>query len=127
MAKTKIDVDDGTMSMKFGDITAKFNIFDVMKHPIEDDSVFQIDLISELVDETYYELFSTDFQSLSDFDDTYTCDACIDTHFCSVCAEIKVTLHVDITSNSSIDTPLCTVLTGPLSNLLRQAQGINTL
>ncbi|PNX70752.1 hypothetical protein L195_g057708, partial [Trifolium pratense] len=33
-AKTKIDVDDGTMSMEFGDIVAKFNIFDAMKHPL---------------------------------------------------------------------------------------------
>ena len=39
-AKTKIDVDDGTMSMEFGDIVAKFNIFDAMKHPLEEHSVF---------------------------------------------------------------------------------------
>ncbi|KAI5408550.1 hypothetical protein KIW84_054410 [Lathyrus oleraceus] len=38
-AKTKIDVDDGTMSMEFGDIVTKFNIFDAMKHPLEEHSV----------------------------------------------------------------------------------------
>ncbi|XP_058732739.1 uncharacterized protein LOC131604308, partial [Vicia villosa] len=50
MAKTKVDVDDGTMSMEFGDIVAKFNIFDAMKHPVEEHLVFNIELISELVD-----------------------------------------------------------------------------
>ena len=56
-AKTKIDVDDGTMSMEFGDITAKFNTFDAMKHPLKENSVFHIELISELVDGNFSELF----------------------------------------------------------------------
>ncbi|XP_050916838.1 uncharacterized protein LOC127132019 [Lathyrus oleraceus] len=65
--KTKIDVDDGSMSMEFGDIIAKFNIFDAMKHPLEEHSVFRIELISELVDDTFSDLFSLDFSS--GFDD----------------------------------------------------------
>ncbi|CAJ2671830.1 unnamed protein product [Trifolium pratense] len=65
-AKTKIDVDDGTMSMEFGDIVAKFNIFDAMKHPLEEHSVFHIELISGLVDDTCSELFSIDFPSLAE-------------------------------------------------------------
>lgn len=60
-SKTKINVDDGTMSMKFGDITTKFNIFYVRKYPMEDNFVFQIDFLSELVDETYSDLFSAEF------------------------------------------------------------------
>ena len=71
--KTKIDVDDGTMSMEFGDIVAKFNIFYAMKHPLEEHSVFHIELISGLIDDTYSELFSIDFLSLSGFGDVYLC------------------------------------------------------
>ncbi|XP_045810925.1 uncharacterized protein LOC123905364 [Trifolium pratense] len=45
-ARTKVDVYDGTMSMEFGDIVAKFNIFDDMKHPVEEHSVFYMDLVT---------------------------------------------------------------------------------
>lgn len=44
-----------------------------------------------------------DFPSLSDFDETYTCDVCTDTHLCSVCAEIEAALQVDISSDISYD------------------------
>ncbi|XP_045797480.1 uncharacterized protein LOC123891616 [Trifolium pratense] len=44
-ARTKVDVYDGTMSMEFGDIVAKFNIFDE-KHPVEEHSVFYMDLVT---------------------------------------------------------------------------------
>lgn len=45
----------------------------------------------------------TDFPSLSNFDDTYTCDVCTDTHLCSVCVEIEAALHVDISYEISTD------------------------
>lgn len=107
--KTKINVDDRTMSMKFVDIIVKFNIFYAKKHLMEEHSIFQIDLLSELVDETYSKLFSADFPSLFDFDDTYTYDTSIDTHICSVYAKIEAAFQVDIISDSSIDTHLCIV------------------
>lgn len=91
----KIDVDGGTMSMKFGDIIAKFNIFDAMKHPLEENYVFYIKLLCELVDDTYYKLLSI-FPSISDFDDIYSCDACTNTRLCSIFAEIEVSLQVDV-------------------------------
>src|SRR3954471_11631512 len=94
-AKTKVDVDDGTMSMEFGDIVAKFNIFDAMKHPVEEHSVFNIELISELVDESYSELFAFDFPSLSDFDDDYSCPDCTNTNVCVLCADIDASLQPD--------------------------------
>ncbi|RDX90724.1 hypothetical protein CR513_27392, partial [Mucuna pruriens] len=50
-AKTKIDVHVGTLSMKFGDTLVQFNIFEALKHPTEDHSLFGIDLIDELVGE----------------------------------------------------------------------------
>lgn len=40
--KTKIDVDDGIMSMEFGDIISKFYIFYAMKHPMEERTLFFI-------------------------------------------------------------------------------------
>ncbi|RDY05090.1 hypothetical protein CR513_11102, partial [Mucuna pruriens] len=51
IAKTKIDVHVGTLSVEFGDTLVRFNIFEVMKHPTEDHSLFGIDLIDELVEE----------------------------------------------------------------------------
>ncbi|RDX93864.1 hypothetical protein CR513_23815, partial [Mucuna pruriens] len=50
-ARTKIDVHARTLSMEFGDTLVQFNIFEAMKHPIEDHSLFGIDLIDELVEE----------------------------------------------------------------------------
>ncbi|RDX68234.1 hypothetical protein CR513_52792, partial [Mucuna pruriens] len=50
-AKTKIDMHAGTLSMEFGDTLVQFNIFEAMKNPVEDTSLFGIDLIDELVKE----------------------------------------------------------------------------
>ncbi|RDY10037.1 hypothetical protein CR513_05502, partial [Mucuna pruriens] len=43
-ARTKIDVHAWTLLMKFGDTLVQFNIFEAMKHLIEDTSLFGIDL-----------------------------------------------------------------------------------
>ncbi|RDX76079.1 hypothetical protein CR513_43969, partial [Mucuna pruriens] len=51
-ARTKIDVHAGTLSMEFGDTLVLFNIFEAMKHPTEDHSLFGIDLIDELAVKT---------------------------------------------------------------------------
>jgi hypothetical protein len=67
-----------------------------MKHPSEEHSVFHIELMSELVDDTCSELFSVDFPSLSDFDDMYSCDDCTDNKLCVLCAEIDAALQGDI-------------------------------
>ncbi|RDX75908.1 hypothetical protein CR513_44161, partial [Mucuna pruriens] len=56
-ARTKIDVHVKTLSMEFGDTLVQFNIFEAMKHPTEDHSLFGIDLIDELVEE-YFQLDS---------------------------------------------------------------------
>ncbi|RDX97718.1 hypothetical protein CR513_19469, partial [Mucuna pruriens] len=47
-ARTKIDVHARMLSMEFGDTLVQFNIFEAMKHPTEDHSLFGIDLIDEL-------------------------------------------------------------------------------
>ncbi|RDX98467.1 hypothetical protein CR513_18599, partial [Mucuna pruriens] len=56
--RTKIDVHVGTLSMECGDTLLQFNIFEAMKHPTEDHSLFGIDLIDELVEE-YLQLYSS--------------------------------------------------------------------
>ncbi|RDY07908.1 Retrovirus-related Pol polyprotein from transposon 17.6, partial [Mucuna pruriens] len=50
-ARTKIDVHAGMLSMEFGDTLVQFNIFEAMKHPTEDHSLFGIDVLDELVEE----------------------------------------------------------------------------
>ncbi|RDX63840.1 hypothetical protein CR513_57676, partial [Mucuna pruriens] len=50
-ARKKIDIHVGTLSMEFVDTLVQFNIFEAMKHPTEDHSLFGIDLIDELVEE----------------------------------------------------------------------------
>ncbi|RDX68463.1 Retrovirus-related Pol polyprotein from transposon 17.6, partial [Mucuna pruriens] len=55
--RTKIDVHAETLSMEFGDTLVQFNIFEAMKHPTEDHSLFGIDVIKELVEE-YFQLHS---------------------------------------------------------------------
>ncbi|RDX93410.1 hypothetical protein CR513_24338, partial [Mucuna pruriens] len=52
-ARTKIGVHVGTLSMEFGDTLVQFNIFQAMKHPTEDHSLFDIDVIEELVEEYF--------------------------------------------------------------------------
>ncbi|KAJ9167536.1 hypothetical protein P3X46_022182 [Hevea brasiliensis] len=44
-AKTKINMDEGTLTMEFDGETVKFNIFDSMKYPADDHSVFSINVV----------------------------------------------------------------------------------
>ncbi|RDY02536.1 hypothetical protein CR513_14008, partial [Mucuna pruriens] len=61
-AKTKIDVHARTLTMEFGDTLVQFNIFKAMKHPMEDTSLFGIDLIDELLKEYMHaDIGSTEF------------------------------------------------------------------
>src|SRR3954466_7266660 len=69
---------------------------------LEEHSVFQIELLSENVDDTCTGLFPDDFPSLSGLDDVYSCDVCTDTKICSVCAEIEVALQVDILTTDEV-------------------------
>ncbi|RDY10331.1 hypothetical protein CR513_05162, partial [Mucuna pruriens] len=73
-ARTKIDVHAGTLSMEFGDTLVQFNIFEAMKHPIEDHSLFSIDAIEELVEE-YFQLsnHSEDMEASAGSTDPISC------------------------------------------------------
>ncbi|XP_061352702.1 uncharacterized protein LOC133297550 [Gastrolobium bilobum] len=95
-ARTKIDVHSGTLSMEFGDSIVHFNIFDAMKHPREEHSVFCVDVIDDVVEDisaTFLAEFSTDFDS--DF-----C-GCGDSRECIVCDEI--TSHLSGFNDALID------------------------
>ncbi|XP_057452083.1 uncharacterized protein LOC130743880 [Lotus japonicus] len=88
-ARTKIDVYDGTLTMEFGDIVVRINIFDAMKHPPEDYSVFHIDLLDELLDDMLDEhesdfLHDSDYPSLTE---SYTCHTCTATEMCDSCID----------------------------------------
>ncbi|KAJ9183080.1 hypothetical protein P3X46_006991 [Hevea brasiliensis] len=52
-AKTKIDVDDGTLTMEFDGETVKFNIFNAMKYPADDHSVFSIDVVDTFMQDVF--------------------------------------------------------------------------
>ncbi|RDY14413.1 hypothetical protein CR513_00517, partial [Mucuna pruriens] len=52
-ARTKIDVHAGTLSMEFGNTFVKFNIFEALKHPTKDHSIFSIDAIDGLVEDYF--------------------------------------------------------------------------
>ncbi|XP_057451823.1 uncharacterized protein LOC130743600 [Lotus japonicus] len=88
-ARTKIDVYAGTLTMEFGDIVVRINIFDAMKHPPEDYSVFHIDLLDELLDDMLDEhesdfLHDSDYPSLTG---SYTCHTCTVTEMCDSCID----------------------------------------
>ncbi|RDY00566.1 Retrovirus-related Pol polyprotein from transposon 17.6, partial [Mucuna pruriens] len=73
-ARTKIDVHVGMLSMEFGDTLVQFNIFEAMKHPTEDHSLFGIDLLDEIVEE-YLQLNSSseDIEKFAENADESSC------------------------------------------------------
>jgi hypothetical protein len=52
-SKTKVDVHSGTLAMKFDGEIVKFNIYDAMKYPGDDNHVYSIDVIDSLVQEVF--------------------------------------------------------------------------
>ncbi|XP_027169380.1 uncharacterized protein LOC113769101 [Coffea eugenioides] len=52
-ARTKIDVNEGTLSMEFDGETVNFNIFEAMKYPEESNSVFALSVIEPFVQEIF--------------------------------------------------------------------------
>ncbi|XP_023905387.1 uncharacterized protein LOC112017160 [Quercus suber] len=58
-SKTKIDVHSGTLTMEFDGEIVKFNIYDAMKYPDDDNPVYSIDVIDSLAQE-FFELDGKD-------------------------------------------------------------------
>ena len=52
-SKTKIDVHSGTLTMEFDGKIVKFNIYDAMKYPDDDNPVYSIDVIDSLAQEAF--------------------------------------------------------------------------
>ncbi|XP_027185158.1 uncharacterized protein LOC113783270 [Coffea eugenioides] len=52
-ARTKIDVNEGTLSMEFDEKIVNFNIFDAMKYPNETNSVYALSVVEPLVQEIF--------------------------------------------------------------------------
>ncbi|XP_030940178.1 uncharacterized protein LOC115965126 [Quercus lobata] len=52
-SKTKIDVHSGTLTMEFNGEIVKFNIYDAMKYPDDDNPVYSIDVIDSLAQEVF--------------------------------------------------------------------------
>ncbi|RDX87592.1 hypothetical protein CR513_30922, partial [Mucuna pruriens] len=74
IARTKIDVHVGMLLMEFGDNLVQFNMFEAMKHPNEDHSLFGIDIINELVAEhLQLEADSTEFPNFAKHIDVINC------------------------------------------------------
>ncbi|XP_065627697.1 uncharacterized protein LOC136061108 [Quercus suber] len=52
-SKTKIDVHSGTLTMEFDGEIVKFNIYDAMKYPDDDNPVYSIDVIDSLAQKVF--------------------------------------------------------------------------
>ncbi|KAJ9176953.1 hypothetical protein P3X46_012211 [Hevea brasiliensis] len=48
-AKTKIDVEEGTLTMEFDGETFRFNIFDAINYPADNHSIFSINVVDTFV------------------------------------------------------------------------------
>ncbi|CAN6716177.1 unnamed protein product [Malus baccata var. baccata] len=56
IARTKIDVFNGTLTMKFDGEVINFNLFDSIKYPSEDHSCFSIDVFASLAQDNFEQL-----------------------------------------------------------------------
>jgi len=116
IAKTKIDVHARTLSMEFGDDVVHFNIFEAMRHPTKEHSVFLVDIIDDVVDsvDICIDLFS-DFFDFYDFDlgsFDYACDDSDDSVVvCSICANIFFIIHSDCDTGAGSNPPISLPLT----------------
>ena len=106
-ARTKIDVHAGTLSMGFGDDVVHFNIFQAMRHPVEEHFVFLVDIIDDAingVDICTNLLY--DFSIFYDFDlrsFDCTCDDSDESATVySICAKISLPLIVNLPLPSTI-------------------------
>ena len=92
-AKTKIDIHSGTLSMEFGDSKVHFNLFDAMRYPPEEHSIFHLDIIDSLVDDVHENLL-VKFPKIVGIRDEFRCSDCDGIHdLCAVCIKIAACLH----------------------------------
>ncbi|KAL0308771.1 UNVERIFIED_CONTAM: hypothetical protein Sradi_5819400 [Sesamum radiatum] len=79
-AKTKIDIDEGTLSVEFGGEIVKFNISEAMKYPNELQALYQIDVIDSVVhDVVEEELVGTELYLIMELDENDVDDDFVET------------------------------------------------
>ncbi|KAK4410207.1 hypothetical protein Sango_0093700 [Sesamum angolense] len=79
-AKTKIDVDESTLSVEFGGEIVKFNISEAMKYPNELQALYQIDVIDSVVhDVVEEELVGTELDLIMELDENDVEDDFVET------------------------------------------------
>ncbi|XP_027362545.1 uncharacterized protein LOC113870144 [Abrus precatorius] len=92
-AKTKIDVHSGTLSMEFGDNKVHFKLHDAMRYPLEEHSVFHLDIIDTLVDDMHANLCA-EFPEIVGIRDHFQCSDCDGIHdLCAVCAKFNACIY----------------------------------
>ncbi|RDY03172.1 hypothetical protein CR513_13280, partial [Mucuna pruriens] len=89
--RTNIDVHARTHFMEFGDNRVEYNIFEAMKHPIENHLVFYLDVIDQLGHD-YINLH----YEFPDFDYFTNCDCtCTRLNECPICTKISSAINVE--------------------------------
>ncbi|KAL0442217.1 UNVERIFIED_CONTAM: hypothetical protein Sradi_0160600 [Sesamum radiatum] len=79
-AKTKIDVDEGILSVEFGGEIVKFNVSEAMKYPNELQALYQIDVIDSVVhDVVEEELVGTELDLIMELDENDVEDDFVET------------------------------------------------
>ena len=73
-ARTKINYVSGTLTIEFDGDMVEFNIYDAMKHPVDDLSLCSIDVIEPIVQDVFDISGSDELQSIitNDIDESHT-------------------------------------------------------
>ncbi|RDX89983.1 hypothetical protein CR513_28207, partial [Mucuna pruriens] len=108
-ARTKIDVHAEMLSMEFGDTLVQFNIFEAMKHPTEDHSLFGIDIIDELANHG-------EVQDVPDSEDNYddTTDLAFEAELTELLDQAETSKRLKSTRPSPLETKLTLKTNRPL-------------
>ena len=109
--RTMIDAHVGNLSMEFGDDIVHFNIFEAMRHLVEEHYVFLVDIIdvaADSVDICTYLL--SDFFDFSNFDLGSFNYAYYDSNdpaiVCSICAKISSAIHFDCVVGAGLESAI---------------------
>ena len=106
--------------MEFDDSIVRFNILNAMKHPVEEHSVFHIDIIDDLVEEVHNNL-NEEFPELCGMDgsmDCFFCYQCNGVELCSQCAKMDTFLMGDeLESPNAFDEIHATDVINPIQPL----------
>ncbi|RDX76270.1 hypothetical protein CR513_43754, partial [Mucuna pruriens] len=112
IAKTKIDVHFRKLFMEFGDNRMEYIIFEAMKHPTKNHSIFYLDVIDQLDDD--YMNLHYEFPGLDDFKD---CN-CI----CTKLTKYLICVEISDAINASGGVVEVVVVQPPLPSIVKPLQ-----